>query len=347
MRRQPATSQQFIASVRWRMMLIRILESIGIACAVASAAGLSLLPIFWMRNQSGLTLAEAALILAAICGLMWGISARPTPLEVATEADKQLKLDDLLATLLSIHRQPSNDFTTPQWMRTLEAIADQKCQGVKPSSIIAARFGLRGWGAMGASAGLLITLAMLTSTQNPRSVIASEPAEPASIANNIHQSAEVTANNPTPAARPAGTSPLTEDSNRAADPETNDASPAAKQGSIPKNLPGPSGQTTGAGSGTAVTHAEVNSPKPVFQGNGSTDRAVGGTVSTGNGPANTAGDAAQAAGGSVAPHSSANRPAPWISPDWPANSVAPNTAVRAGSIPDEDADLIRDYFKRD
>ncbi len=72
----PVTGK-FISAVWRRIVLIRIAESIAIAIAIASAAGLTLIPILWWQGQSALPLAFALLLLGAISGLIWGISRRP------------------------------------------------------------------------------------------------------------------------------------------------------------------------------------------------------------------------------------------------------------------------------
>jgi hypothetical protein len=38
---------------------------------------------------------------------------------------------------------------------------------------------------------------------------------------------------------------------------------------------------------------------------------------------------------------------PWTSNDWPADTAAAQAAINSAHVPDSDADLVRDYFRRD
>ena len=130
---------RFISAVRRRILVVRIAESIAISTAVASTAGLLVLPILWWRGQSALPLAEVMLAAGSFFGLIRGISRRPSRFEAAIEADSQLDLHDLLGTVVLLDKQPSG----LAWQTTVAAYADDRCKLLSPSAIIVNRIGLR------------------------------------------------------------------------------------------------------------------------------------------------------------------------------------------------------------
>ena len=150
-----------IDAVHRRIVVLRVLESIALGCAAAAVAGLLLLPIIWWRGRSPLGMAEMLLGLGAICGLIRGLAARPTPLDAAAEADRQLDLHDLLGTVLLLCRGGDDDLTTPQWCASLLAISETRCRDLRASTVIINRLGLRTWGGIGVLVGGLLTLSLL------------------------------------------------------------------------------------------------------------------------------------------------------------------------------------------
>ena len=149
---------RFIAAVRRRILVVRIAESIAVSVTVASAAGLTLLPILWWRGQSAVPLAEALLAAGCFFGLIWGVSRRPSRLQAAIEADTQLGLHDLLGTVILLDKSQSG----LAWQATIAAFADDRCRSLSPSAIIVNRIGLRGWAGVGILGALLLTFALLT-----------------------------------------------------------------------------------------------------------------------------------------------------------------------------------------
>src|SRR5260221_12941001 len=98
------TSQfdRFIAAVHRRMLLLGGLERVGLCVLGGCAVSLILMPILIWRGQGVWELLAATLGAAAVAGAAWGIAARPTKLAAAMEADRQLKLSDLLGTALTL-----------------------------------------------------------------------------------------------------------------------------------------------------------------------------------------------------------------------------------------------------
>ena len=126
-------------------MLVRIAESIAISTAVASAVGLAVLPVLWWRGQSSMPLALAMLGAGCCFGLILGISRKPSRLQAAIEADKQLGLNDLLGTVMLLTQSQSG----LAWQATVAAIADDRCRSLNPSAVFVSRIDLRGWAGVG------------------------------------------------------------------------------------------------------------------------------------------------------------------------------------------------------
>jgi hypothetical protein len=368
------TSRRFIESVWRRMVLIRLAESIGLACVVASVAGLVLMPILWMRDQSGAPAALTLLALGIAFGIIWGISSRPTRLEAAIEADRQLGLDDLLGTVLLMQQRA----TSPAWLQSLGAMADQRCQGISASAVVAGRLGLRGWGGVGVAASLLMTLSLLTSgpanvqaassgtggnhiASNQPAARQADPSRFNSIANGNVQ------------ARPASSSPLNELLNRGFADETpapagDLAQPHARgDGQTNHNMAsGAAGDrnssSSSAGSGLSVTSQSARSARNLAQTFSQSSQSNAGEPGAGSGlaDANSSSSAkvnavanaisddtgqgvVRSASGTSARD---NAGQPWDSQHLPIDQSGADPNLPLGHIPDRDADLVREYFQR-
>jgi hypothetical protein len=339
---------KFIFAVRRRILLIRIAESIAVATAIASAAGLALLPLAWWRGQSALPMALGLFLLGILCGLSWGISRRPTVLQAAVEADRQLDLDDLLGTIVQL----AGSVAESKWRESLAAFAENQCRSLKlkSSAVIVSRLGLRAWAGVGILGALLLTFAALTArpgdvTAASSSALAYVPADssqpPDAAPTNV---AEVPA--PT-AARPPGPGGTDDDSNRGFPenrPDDSTGGSSARQNPQSHS----SGISSSPGNGVAVTAAPKPSAEWPQSHNVGGDISHTGRVAPGAGRsdsgASAPGDtnatiAASAAGGA--------HPAPWTTSGWPADAAAAQNSINTGRVPDADADLVRDYFRRE
>jgi hypothetical protein len=341
----PVTGK-FISAVRRRILLIRIAESIAVATAIASAAGLALLPLAWWRGQGALPMAWALLLLGLLCGLFWGISRRPTRLQAAVEADRQLGLDDLLGTILQLG--PSG--AESAWRQSLAAFAENRCRALKPSVVIVSRLGLRAWAGVGILGGLLLTCAALTA--RPSDVTAASSSALAYVPANSSQSPDAVQTNlneePVATARPPGPGGTDDDSHRAfpqirPDDSTGGAIPGQNPQSHSSNATGSS-----PGTGAAVTPSVKSSaPWPQSQ-DFSGDISRSGRTTAGGGRSDRNASAPGDTNSTIAPSASAAvHPPPWITTAWPADAAAAEDAISAGRVPDADADLVRDYFRRE
>ncbi len=152
----PPKTEKFLRGVRRRIALVRVIESIGVACLAASALGSVLVIASIWRGQSAFGIAAGFLALGFAAGLLWGFTRIPSTLAAAAEADRQLGLHDLLATLLLSR---TNDLT---WMHAVAAMAEDRCARFHPREVVVAKFGLRAWSGIGLSAALLLTLSLFS-----------------------------------------------------------------------------------------------------------------------------------------------------------------------------------------
>ncbi|MGD0463785.1 MAG: hypothetical protein ABSB74_14960 [Tepidisphaeraceae bacterium] len=340
-------TRKFISAVWRRIVVVRIAESIAIATAAASAAGLALIPILWLRGQSALPLALAMLLLGGISGGVWGISRRPTRFQAAVEADRQLNLQDLLGT---VHLLSRENAAGDPWRDAIACVSDERCRCLRPSAVVVNRLGLRAWGGVGILGALLITMGLFTARPPNVSAAASSPesnspAPPQS----IQPSIAVANPSPQSTARPPGPGGNDDISNRAAEQDQPDDShrDSSSQSKLAQSHSA-AGADSSTGGGAVITHASqppielpaIGDTGAAFPHSG---QAIAATAGQSDSRAKTPGDS-----NAVTATGSANhRSPPWTSDQWPADSAAAQAAINAGHVPDSDADLVRDYFSRD
>jgi hypothetical protein len=344
-----------IDAVRRRVFALRIAESVAIGCAVAAAAGLLLLPIVWWRGRSALSMAEALLGLGAICGLIRAVAARPTRLDAAAQADRQLHLHDLLGTVLLLCRGGDGDLTTPQWRQTLMAISEARCRELRASDVIINRLGLRTWGGIAVLVAGWLTLCLLCA--QPPDLRASARLDSRS-ASNLNPSAAPDAQNlidrsgDSPG-RPPGAGGADQDFER--DHPTEHSTERSSPDST--NSTASADSTTGAthrsggeaGVGAGLARTAVASHSDLGPDRGGDSAAAVGPSANGAGRADPTARGIGPSGNSAA---SAGEPAsaripPWQAPQWIADRDAAKAAIHSGRVPDSAADLVRDYFQRD
>ncbi|MEZ0267806.1 MAG: hypothetical protein ACAI43_24025, partial [Phycisphaerae bacterium] len=171
--------ERFISAVRRRMMLLRVLERVGVCALLGS---LICLMIMGLRLWSGQAIGWApAIVMGAsvLTGAAWGLWKRPGQLRAATEADRQLKLNDLLASAIatshgtSVHAgaertnfarsgapNPSPEIS---FAAIVLSLADAAVANARLSSLRLHRLGARSWGGIGLSVALVGVLALLGS----------------------------------------------------------------------------------------------------------------------------------------------------------------------------------------
>jgi len=333
----PPNTGKFLEAVRRRITLIRLLESVGISCAVASGLGAVLVCAIGWRGESGAAAAAAMLGLGIFSGLVWGMMRIPTLPVAAAEADRQLGLSELLGTILRC------DSTGDSWAQAVAAMAEDRCKNLRPAELIIARLGLRSWGGVGLSAALLMTLALLTARPADLRAESQIP--------EISSSAIAIADLPIPIV-PTQLPPVIP--SRPAVPGAADAGfdrPIESQQPADSSSSAPSADNraefqaasySGAGDGLSITpgshwHLEANS-------SASSD-------APGFGPASAGGQSNShaATSGHVVGDSTSAGPSVRHAPVWHSagGAVATGRMPTNGHVPDWAADLVQDYFQRD
>lgn len=333
---------RFISAVRRRILLVRIGESIAISVGVASAAGLMVLPILWWRGQAALPLAAVMLTAGSVLGVFWGISRRPSRLEAAIEADTQLALDDLLGTVMLLGKGP----TSVDWQRTVAAFADDRCRSLHPSEIIVNRIGLRGWAGVGILGGLLLTFALLISrpadVTAASSMLGQVPVDSSSRTDVAVKSAESLAD----ASRPPGSGGV--DSNSIGGFEQDRMEDSARS-MIGKDSAGRSstGMDSSAGGRRGTTYNPRISDREARRiPSDAREQTHRGAMADGIGQSDSHIGAAGENNSTSAAAGGDERAGAWTADRGDAGTAA-NGAVGLERVPREDADLVRDYFRRD
>jgi hypothetical protein len=150
---------RFVRRVHRRWVAWRVLEGAGIGMAVAAGAGLVLVGMALWEQRPAVELAAGVLAAGGAAGGLWAALHRPDMLATAMWIDRQLKLHDLLSTVL----RPAA-ITDTQFAAIVAAQADAACLGRRVSALTLRRLGSRAWGSIGIAAGLLLTLALMGST---------------------------------------------------------------------------------------------------------------------------------------------------------------------------------------
>ena len=320
-------------------MVVRIAESVAVSTAIASAAGLMVVPILWWRGQSALPLACGMPAVGCLLGLIRGISRRPSRLHAAIEADTQLGLDDLLGTVVLLDKGQSG----LAWQKTVAAFADDRCRSLSPSAIIVNRIGLRGWAGVGILGGLLLTFALLTvrplnATASPSVSVASASVVDA-VPNGIDSSSHP--------ARPPG--PGGTDSNSIAGFEQDRPEDSMAGSMSGTNVSGRSsnGMDSSTGGGAGTTRNPALTPEPQRIQNSAGDSRHAGPIADGAGMSDSRPGISGENNSTMATAAEAKRAGPWTSATWAADAAAANAAIGSGRVPPADGDLVRDYFRRD
>jgi hypothetical protein len=329
---------RFIAAIWRRMVWIRIAESVGISLAVASVTGLILTPIMWWRGVDPFSAIAALWGPGFVVGILWGISRRPSLMEAAVEADHQLDLHDLLGTMLR-----TDTAADAVWGESLAAFAEERCRGLRASAVIVNKIGLRGWAGVGILGLLVMAVGMLTS--RPSEVTAA----PTGLAAGWEGLGEQKANENSiglakAVDRPPGPGGV-DDLGRRMAMGLNEGS--SQQGGAGMDSSRNVGAGAGSGAGKATTPAGANTVAP--------DRRVAlnaassrfGEAADGTGTSDTKTKMPGENHSNFASSVAGRNAAPWSASGWGNDRTAAESAIQAGEVADGDADLVRDYFRRD
>jgi hypothetical protein len=347
--------ERFVTAVHRRMTVLRAAERVGVATLGGCAVAVVLMPILIRRGEPTDGLAAAALGGAAIVGMFWGVLSRPSRLAAAAEADRHLRLADLLGTALALRqggRSPDDEMA-----RAVLALADVQCGRASPAAVVLHRLGARGWGGIGLAVALVLGVNLLApdAARSAQRLAGTDPA--ASWLDTDPDADAASSAAPTPRApdrRRAQVGGGADDPDPARGGAT-DAAPTATAGGTPVEAADNGSSGGGAdGVGGGASQSPPTSPAPVpgvaASGQGPVD-PIHGTASGGGGRAGSesAGRPSGTAGGTSGGNGGGQRrPAPvWQSEGWASDREAAGAAIRDGRIPDAYRDLVRSYFERD
>jgi hypothetical protein len=339
----------FIRRVHRRYVVLRVLERTGLGVLWGCAAALPLLAIVLWRGFPALPLATAALSIGALAGMVYGLMTRPTAMEAAMEADRQLGWADLLSSAMSVSVRSSED----AWAGVVIQVADANCRTAAPSSVVLNRLGARAWGGIGLATALVVVLGLLptyavptragdsqASTKNPFAALDTPEPQPQSGTKSLTRRTPRQEDPDDPrASRMGETEPL-------AKPQSGEPNPSLTEDHHPQNnASDPNGHGTGASHSDAQANAGV---KPVQTGTQSKVASANGTPSGGVGTSSNEPGAGKEASGEAAGTSRerSTQTPPWHSADWSTHSQQAMDALDSGRIPDAYRDIVRGYFER-
>lgn len=346
-RHQPREFERFLTRVRRRFVVLRLLERVGLGMLFACAAATPLLLIALWLGRPAWPLAPAALLVGALAGLVWGILARPTALDAAMEADRQLGWADLLGSALAVDGRSSDP-----WAAAVQSAADERCRATRARSVILNRLGARAWGGIGLAGALVLVLALVPTYSTP-----SQAEEDGQLSTAALQAEGAQQPPPTisSVAQRRRTVPQQEpeDTNRVtsgADPAEPDHSRADHLQRAQATPPHSAGQADSQARGGGESHTDVKNAGALpdsghARGAPSEDAAGEPNAGSGRGSKSPAASAGQQTG-TVSQDSAASPTPPWASPDWPAQVKRAHQAMESGEIPDAYRDVLRGYFDR-
>jgi hypothetical protein len=347
---------RFVRALHRRLLLLRLLEATGLGALAGCAVGGILIPLLLWRGVSAMPPTLVALFVGAAGGMTWSLARRPSPLQAAVEADRQLHLADLLATAVTVAPRPresDRDADAAPWLQAVIAAADEACRRHAPSQVILHRLGGRAWGGIALAASLVLTVAALT-TQEPAARASLGPSPlvrrgngPTTHVTEGMQQAATAARAPQRSRSP-GAGPESEGNRPPAGGVSNtDDSPGAAASDGGRSTGSPDDAGSGGGTGRARTPSEnpllpPAAPSPASPQAGSLP-GTGGAGGSATRPA----EGGRASGGTVAPDGArTHKPVPWESPAWPDDGRRAGEAIQSGQVPDARRDLVRDYFER-
>lgn len=344
-RRPPREFEQFLSRVRRRFIVLRVVERAGLGVLFACAAAIPLLLIALWLGRPTAPLAPMALLIGALGGLVWGVLARPTPLEAAMEADRQLGWADLLGSALSVM-----DRSDDPWARAVQLAADQRCRGALARSVILNRLGARAWGGIGLAGALVSVLALAPTYSTPSQAEENPHYSAGAVSLRPQEQASV------PSARQgrrAFAQPDPEDADAARsgqEPDATGESQANRQQDSKAPPPHAKGTGDSQGTGGGESHTNVKDPGALREAQHASRATAAdptGAPKSGSGHASNAsrGAVGSQAGNSSAGTAGASAP-PWQSADWPSEVKQAHEAVESGQVPDAYRDVIRGYFDR-
>lgn len=346
----PVHFVRFVNAVHRRLVLARLLERIGIAVLLSSGLALVIAIVLLWHAHAAMLEVVASMITGVFAGCIWAIARRPSRLQAALEADRQLNLDDLLSSAWIVGRRQA---PPDHWLSSLLAQADDRCAHASPSAVKLRRLGARSWGGIALAVALVLTFASFGPVPAPnQSAEAHRPVVATRIGFSDRAEQSVLDRSPAADHRPI-LLPDPDDANASTLGQNTAPAPSkAKAGAV--DVPDSSDHASaaspddghGAGSArtkppTAPTPTQGQQSATASQSNHNTGEATAGTGAPG---AQTLRDDTTATGTVAGLTPSTNSAPPWKSANWPTDVDRARRALDAGQIPAAYRDLVRTYF---
>jgi hypothetical protein len=345
--------ERFLRRLRRRGWGVRVAEMAGIGALIAAAGGMVVVAVMYAHHQSA-EIAVAGMLAGGLAvGGLIGLARRPSRLEVATMADRQLHLPQLISSAAMLPPGASSDRLDRALRQSLAERAAEQCSGKSGRRIRLRQFGANWWAAIVLGAGVALLLGTLISPRPPANVTAGKADRP--VAANDPDDAPLvqlvdSAAGPRQEMNPdervnGGQRP----DSFSQPPEQSPASVSPNSGNHPAPSPTGGSSDNSTGSGNSRTHVDqepaaiptdvpaIASPLP---GSGPNTGGAGPAMTTprGGDVANSTGGIGRTAGSSQAP--------PWRSAGWAAEADSAQMQVDSGQIPSAYREFVRDYFSQ-
>jgi hypothetical protein len=350
---------RFINAIHCRYIVWRLLERTGLGLLGGSIVGPGLIPLVLWADKPALPIVFATLCFGSGLGLLWGLVCRPTRLDSAMQADGQLGLQDLLGTALSLQSPNPGP-----WGAAILAIANARCEQLRPRAVLLNRISARAWGGIGLSAAGALTLALFfgappdsraaatrsevsTSTTTPlvspadaedRPLIAMTPSAPPAAAE--HEDPDGRSVSRSTPSRPGEQNQPPAVQHDSSSPRANStASPGSGSGLSQSNKQSVTAAPPRAADTANEPHAEHAGAGVAKQTSGTNDGSGQPDAQLHSGAAGAGGTVTRAARGSrLTP--------PWKTDAWPADVQRANEALDSGQVPSAYQEMVRRYFDR-
>lgn len=335
MTRIPIQLDTFVRRIHRRWVIWRALERGGIGLVAGCVFAAVLYPILLWRGQPAMPMILGALGLGTACGLIFGFKSRPTLLDAAIEADRQLKLHDLLSSAISVANAKADE-----WSAAVITMAEARIQSLAPRDVILNRLGARAWGGIGLGAALMLTLGLLSTNPIVTQAVARVQGRTIDGISSMPQNAsQGVASRSKPPMQKRADEPSSEDHSVIPAPSSNESNSTATASKKPGDA------SNGAGAGRATTDAKVHPAEE--QTASASNASTAGKQPGAGGPANPSAPQGRDASGSSVKAQPGQSAAPWQSSDWSAARAQALQQIHDGKTPAAYHDLIRDYFNRD
>ena len=330
--------ERFVRAVYRRLILSRAAEAMGVGTSVAAGVALVLVPVLLWRGRGALTLSIVLLLVGAGTGLVGFFFRRPSVVEAAGEADRQLQLHDVLTTAWGLRSRP----TLNEFERAVLAVAEGKCQESRASMVILGRFGGRAWGGIGLASALVLALGLL-SLDPVQSRAGAGRGQDVRSGDRVADEREPSG--PDRMASAGGRRSPTVREDPEGDGGRGETSTRVESGGDERSRE-TERRSDGAGVGRAESPekmGDVRTPPRSASGRGSN---AGGEVAGGAGGASAnAGNGGASSGVASGANASKGTPA-WESGSWDGARQRADEAVRSNRVPAEYHEIMRAYFER-